>query len=90
MKKKDLNGLSKEKIEKSIVYEKEEDESGNLKKNTLQKELPNVDIFEYPNISNFEKVEAVILWKHPQNILSNFSNCMKELKVSIYTIITLS
>jgi glyoxylate/hydroxypyruvate reductase A len=40
---------------------------------TLKNELPEVEIFEYPNIPNPQKIKAVVLWKHSKNVTNDFS-----------------
>lgn len=43
-------------------------------KQTLQKQIPNIDIQEFPNINNPETVEALVLWKQASNLLHQFPN----------------
>ena len=50
------------------------DRDTSLLEKTLQAELSNVSIFNYPNIPNSEEIDVLVVWKQPENVLSKFPN----------------
>ena len=43
-------------------------------KDSLKRHMPGIDVQVYPEISDPERVEAVLLWQHPKGILNEFPN----------------